>query len=133
MLNTAEANFIVCLQIVSESLILLCVLGQRHLHHCELEEGVGTSWRSRLSRSRINSAVYIAQSSTECDPLMPPDCAVSLRRAKSAGNLRDQQLPSHDAEFHRQDSDPSPPSHHFELPVLSVSVATEKPFVEQHL
>ncbi|XP_046678618.1 uncharacterized protein LOC124366264 isoform X2 [Homalodisca vitripennis] len=106
---------------------------KRHLHHCELEEGVGTSWRSRLSRSRINSAVYIAQSSTECDPLMPPDCAVSLRRAKSAGNLRDQQLPSHDAEFHRQDSDPSPPGHHFELPVLSVSVATEKPFVEQHL
>lgn len=126
---------------------IICI-PQRHLHQCGLEETPG--WRTRLSRSRINSAVYIPNSSAECDPLVPADCAVSLRRAKSAGNLQgqhhdlefqrqDSEFQRQESEFERQDSDVFKPEsdtsghNHFELPVLSISVATEKPFVEQHL
>lgn len=115
----------------------LCCL-QRHLHHCGLDEGP-PGWRSRLSRSRINSAVYIAHSPAERDPLVPSDCAGSLRRAKSAGNLRDQEFERQDSEFQRQDSEfdrqdsETSGQIHFELPILSISMASDKPFVEQHL
>lgn len=121
---------------------------QRYLHQCGLEEIPG--WRTRLSRSRINSAVYIPNSAAECDPLVPRDCSVSLRRAKSAGNLQgqhhdlefqrqDSEFQRQDSELQRQDSDvfiqesDTSNQNHFELPILSISVATEKPFVEQHL
>lgn len=84
--------------------------------------------------------MYIAHSPAERDPLVPSDCGGSLRRAKSAGNLRDQEfqrqddseLQRHDSELDRQDSETSGQIH-FELPILSISVASDKPFVEQHL
>ncbi|XP_054289038.1 uncharacterized protein LOC129004468 [Macrosteles quadrilineatus] len=103
---------------------------QRHLHHFGMDDPV-PGWRSRLSRSRINSAVYIAHSSAERDPLVPPEHAVTMRRTVSAGNLRERDHDSRDCDFTRQDSEPA--GHRFELPVLSISEASEKPFVEQHL
>lgn len=108
---------------------------QRHLHHFGMDEPQ-PGWRSRLSRSRINSAVYIAHSAAERDPLVPSERAATMRRAVSAGNLRDCERDSRESDqyncdFSRQDSEPA--SHRLELPILSISEASEKPFVEQHL
>lgn len=98
---------------------------QRHLHRYGLDENY--DWRSRASfalpsRSRINSAIYIGtQNRNEQEPknLIP-----AVRKAKSADNLR--------TNIYRQDSEQSA-GNNFELPILSVSVVSEKPFVEQYL
>lgn len=114
---------------------------QRHLHRCGLDDRI-LDWRPRSgffipSRSRINSAIYISsQSHSEREPLCDDDFKHSshIRKAKSADNLRTSCM-------YKQDSDPTSSTpgpvtannNNFELPILSVSVATEKPFVEHYL
>ncbi|XP_075237202.1 uncharacterized protein LOC142333674 isoform X2 [Lycorma delicatula] len=104
---------------------------QRHLHRGLTED---FDWRSRSAfimphRSRINSAIYISsQHRSECEPLFCSENFKTIRKAKSADQLTVPKSPKHE-----HDSSDNDLPNNLELPILSVSVASDKPFVEQYL